>query len=350
MSKDYYKILGVEKSASQDDIKKAFRKLAHEHHPDKGGSEAKFKEINEAYQALGDADKRARYDQFGSAEGPQGFGGGFPGGFDPNAFGDLGDIFGSFFGGSDGRRGSGRRAQKGQDVEMELYLNFKESVFGVAKEITVNKTNTCARCGGQGAEPGTKLKECATCKGKGYTIGTQRTILGSVQMRVNCHECGGRGEKPEKICTECRGEGTSRGRKTLRVDVPAGVEDNMQMRVRGEGESIGTQGEPGDLYLRLRVSPDPRFERDGTTIHVTKKVGFTQAALGDEVAVDTIDGPVNMKIPPGTQSGDELRLRGKGVPSNRGRGDQIVIVKVVTPTKIDKNSRRLLEELNLKEG
>ncbi|HRH32455.1 MAG TPA: DnaJ domain-containing protein, partial [bacterium] len=261
MSKDYYKILGVDKSASQDDIKKAFRKLAHEHHPDKGGSEAKFKEINEAYQALGDAEKRARYDQYGSADGPQGFGGagGFPGGFDPSAFGDLGDIFGSFFGGSAGGRG---RSPKGDDVEMEVFMTFKESIFGVAKEITLNKTNTCARCGGQGAEPGTKLKECATCKGKGFTIANQRTILGSVQMRVACTDCDGRGEKPEKACTECRGEGTSRGRKTLRVDIPAGVEDGMQMRVRGEGESIGTQGEPGDLYLRLRVSPDPRFGRE----------------------------------------------------------------------------------------
>lgn len=348
MPKDYYKILGVDKTASQDDIKKAFRKLAHEHHPDKGGQEAKFKEINEAYQALGDADKRARYDQFGSADGPQGFGGGggFPGGFDPNAFGDLGDIFGSFFGGSTGGRG---RSQKGEDVEMEMHLTFKESIFGVAKEITLNKTNTCARCGGQGAEPGTKLKDCATCKGKGFTIANQRTILGSVQMRVACIDCNGRGELPEKVCTECRGEGTSRGRKVLRVDIPAGVEDGMQMRVRGEGESIGTAGEPGDLYLRLRVSADQRFGREGTTLYVTKKVGFTQAALGDTVTVDTVDGPVSMKIPPGTQSGDELRLRGKGVPSNRGRGDQIVIVKVITPTKLDKNTKRLLEELKLKE-
>ena len=348
MAKDYYQILGVDRKASQDDIKKAFRKLAHEHHPDKGGNEAKFKEINEAYQALGDPDKRARYDQFGSAEGPQGFGGfgnGFPGGFDPNAFGDLGDIFGSFFGGG----GRSSRTARGNDIETELYLSFKESVFGVSKEITVNKTNTCARCGGQGAEPGTRMKTCDTCKGKGFTIAMQRTILGSVQMRVACSDCAGRGEKPEKNCSECHGEGTVRGRKVLRVDVPAGVEDGMQMRVRGEGESIGAQGEPGDLYVRLRVSPDPRFTREGSTIYVNKNIGFTQAALGDEVQVDTVDGPVSMKIPPGTQSGEELRLRGKGVPSGRGRGDQIVIVQVVTPTKLDKDARRLFEELNLRE-
>jgi molecular chaperone DnaJ len=347
VAKDYYQILGVERTASQDEIKRAFRKLAHEHHPDKGGNEAKFKEINEAYQALGDADKRARYDQFGSADGPQGFGGGgFPGGFDPNAFGDLGDLFGNFFGGGGGGRG---RSARGHDVEMELYLSFKESVFGVSKDITLNKTNACPRCGGQGAEPGTKLKTCDPCKGRGFTVANQRTILGSVQMRVPCPDCAGRGEKPEQSCAECGGQGTTRGRKLLRVDVPAGVEDNMQMRVRGEGESLGARGEPGDLYLRLRVSPDVRFTREGTTIYLKKKLGFTQAALGDTVQVDTVDGPVSMKIPPGTQSGDELRLRGKGVPSGRGRGDQIVVMQVSTPTKLDKNTKRLLEELNLRE-
>lgn len=345
MAKDYYKILGVDRKASQDEIKRAFRKLAHEHHPDKGGDETKFKEINEAYQVLSDSEKRSRYDQFGSADGPQGFGGGFPGGFDPGAFGDLGDLFGNFFGGG-GRSG---RVPRGEDIEMELFLSFKEAVFGVSKEITVSKTNTCARCGGQGAEPGTRMKTCDVCKGKGYTTATQRTILGSVQMRVACSECEGRGEKPEQPCSECHGQGVTRGRKVLRVDVPAGVEDNMQMRVRGEGESIGAQGEPGDLYVRLRVSPDPRFTRQGPTIYLKKKIGFTQAALGDAVQVDTVDGPVSMKIPPGTQSGDELRLRGKGVPSGRGRGDQIVVIQVVTPTRVDRDTKRLLEELNLRE-
>ncbi len=345
MAKDYYQILGVDRKASQDEVKRAFRKLAHEHHPDKGGNESKFKEINEAYQALGDSEKRARYDQFGSTDGSQGFGGGgFPGGFDPNSFGDLGDLFGNFFGG--GGRG---RTQRGHDVETELFLSFKEAIFGVSKDIPLHKTNACARCGGQGAEPGTKLKTCDTCKGKGFTIATQRTILGSVQMRVACSACDGRGEKPDKACSECSGSGTTRGRKVLRVDVPAGVEDNMQMRVRGEGESIGAHGEPGDLYLRLRVSPDSRFTREGTTIYLKKKIGFSQAALGDTVQVDTVDGLVSMKIPPGTQSGDELRLRGKGVPHGRGRGDQIVVIQILTPTKLDKNTKRLLEELNLRE-
>ena len=348
MSKDYYKILGVERNASADDVKRAFRKLAHEHHPDKGGEEAKFKEINEAYQVLSDTDKRSRYDQFGSADGPAGFGGGgFPGGFDPNAFGDLGDIFGSFFGGGAG--GGHGRSARGQDIELDLHLSFSEAVFGVSKEVTVNKSNTCARCGGQGGEPGTKMKTCASCSGKGFTVNVQRTILGAVQMRVPCSTCDSRGETPEKACTECSGSGMTRGRKVLRVDIPAGVENDMQMRVRGEGESIGAQGEPGDLYLRLRVSDDKRFERDGLTIYVTKNIGFTQAALGDTVIVDTVDGPVNLKIPPATQSGDELRLRGKGVPSGRGRGDQIVRIQVITPNRLDKHARQALEELNLRE-
>lgn len=194
------------------------------------------------------------------------------------------------------------------------------------------------------------MKTCETCKGKGSTITTQRTILGNVQMRSECSDCHGKGEKPEKPCTACHGVGVAHTRKTIRVDIPAGVENGMQVRVRGEGESLGAAGESGDLYLNVHVSHDPRFERDGFTIYSEKKIGFTQAALGDTVEVDTVDGHVSMKIPPGTQSGDELRLRGKGVESHRGRGDQIVVVKVVTPTRLDKKIRTLLEEANLREG
>lgn len=351
--KDYYKILGVAKSASADEIKAAFRKLAHQHHPDKGGEEAKFKEINEAYQVLGDPQKRQQYDQFGSTFDQAGAGGfgGFPGGFNFDfgsgaGFDDLGDILGGMFGMGGG---SNRRHQKGEDIEVSVRLTFKEAVFGVEKEIQLSKKSACDRCGGQGAEPGTGMKTCVTCNGKGYTISAQRTILGAVQVKTACHECQGRGEKPEKMCTECHGAGTKYGRKTLRVDIPGGVEDGVAIRVRGEGESIGVAGEPGDLYIRVRVESDPRFERDGATIYSKKKVGFTQAALGDTVEVDTVDGRVEMRIPPGTQSGDELRLRGKGVPSGRGRGDHIVIIDVITPKKLDKRQRELLEELGLRE-
>ncbi|MFA5945521.1 MAG: molecular chaperone DnaJ [Patescibacteria group bacterium] len=349
LSKDYYKILGVEKSANEDEVKRAFRKLAHEHHPDKGGKEEKFKEINEAYQVLGDKEKRARYDQFGSADGPQGFGGfggggnGFEG-FDASQFGDLGDMFGNFFGG--GARG---RARKGQDLQVDVSMTFSESVFGVTRELSLNKSNRCDRCGGTGAEPGAKMHECATCKGKGFSVVNQRTILGVMQVRQPCGECDGRGEKPDKKCTTCNGAGTHRSQKTLRVDIPAGVEDGMQVRVRAEGENIGPAGEPGDLYLNIHVASDPRFERDGTTIYSEKKIGFTQAALGDTVEIDTVDGKVDLKIPAGIQSGEELRLRGKGVPHGRGRGDHIVVIRVLTPTKLDRKTRELLEQVDLRE-
>lgn len=352
MAKDYYKLLGVEKNATQDEIKRAFRTLAHEHHPDKGGKEEKFKEVNEAYQVLGDEQKRAQYDQFGSGafDGSGGGGqGGSPfgaGGFDPSMFGDLGEMFGSMFGGGGG---GGRRA-KGQDIALDITLTFKESVFGVEKEIPLTKSFACERCGGVGAEPGTAMKKCHTCNGQGHVIGTQRTVFGTVQTRTACTTCHGRGEVPEKPCTACHGKGVQHARKSIRVDIPPGVEHGMQIRVRGQGEVIGAAGEPGDLYLQVRVQPDARFVREGETIYVTRKVGFTQAALGDDVEVDTVDGKVSMKIPPGTQSGEELRLRGKGVPHGRGRGDQIVVVQVVTPKKLGRKERELLEELQLRES
>lgn len=355
--KDYYKILGVEKSANQDDVKRAFRKLAHEHHPDKGGDEAKFKEINEAYQVLGDEQKRKQYDQFGSAafDGSGGGnpfgGGGFPGGFDFNfggaGFEDLGDILGGMFGGGGGG-GRGRSAH-GENIEVGIRLSFKEAVFGVEKEIPLTRNSTCERCAGTMAEPGSSMKKCGTCDGKGFRIVTQRTLLGAMQMKAACDDCHGTGEKPEKPCTNCHGKGVIHGRTTVRVDIPAGVDDGVTVRVRGEGESIGSIGEKGDLYLRIRVDADPRFEREGSTIYVKKNIGFTQAALGDTVDVETVDGKVEVKIPQGTQSGDELRLRGKGVPSGRSRGDQIVIIQVVTPTKIDKKTQELLREANLRE-
>ncbi len=357
--KDFYKILGVEKSASQDDVKRAFRKLAHEHHPDKkGGNEAKFKEINEAYQVLGDEQKRKQYDQFGSAAfdgsgggNPFAGGGGFPGGFNFDfggaGFEDLGDILGGMFGGGGGGGGRGRAAH-GENIEVAMTLRFEEAVFGVEKEIPLTRNSTCARCAGTAAEPGTKMKTCTTCDGKGFRITMQRTLLGAMQMKTACDECHGVGEKPEKPCTTCNGSGVVHGRTTVRVDIPAGVDDGVTVRVRGEGESIGAAGERGDLYLRIRVVPDTRFRRDGSTIYVQKNIGFTQAALGDTIDVDTVDGKVEVKIPQGTQSGDELRLRGKGVPSSRGRGDQVVIINVVTPTKLDKKEQELLRELNLR--
>lgn len=349
MPKDYYNILGVQKGASKDELKKAFRKKAHEHHPDKGGDEAKFKEVNEAYQVLSDDTKRQQYDQFGQTfDGAGGFPGGgagfggFPGGVN---FEDLGDIFGDFFGGGRSRS----RAPRGQDVMMDVEISFKESVFGVQKELSLTKNNSCERCGGVGAEPGTAMKTCSDCDGAGIRVTVQRTILGNIQQRVACETCHGNGEVPEMPCSTCSGTGTEYGRKTMRVDIPAGIENGMKIRIRGEGESIGGAGQSGDLFLRVHVKRDPRFERDGNTIYTKKDIGFTQASLGDEVEVETVDGRVTLKVPAGTQSGDKLRLKGKGISTGRGRGDQIVIVNVVTPKKLTRKQKKLMEELGLYE-
>lgn len=351
MAKDYYKILGVEKNASADDLKKAFRGLAHKHHPDKPGGDAeKFKEINEAYQVLGDADKRAKYDQFGSSafDGSGGGGNPFGGGFDFSGFQggagfeDLGDIFGGMFGG--GRRGPPR----GNDIQVDVDLSFHDAVFGVDRDVTLTKPTTCARCGGIGGEPGSKMKTCKECDGKGVKTVSQRTILGTIQTKVSCPACDGEGEIPEKPCTECTGTGIARRKMSLTVTIPAGTDDGVTYRVRGEGEAV-RGGQSGDLLVRVHVEPDPRFEREGSTIHSQAKIGFTQAALGDEIDVETVDGRVDLKIPAGTQGGSQFRLRGKGVPHRGGRGDQVVTVEVVTPTKLTKEQRELIEKLNLRE-
>lgn len=352
MAKDYYHILGVDKKASAEDLKKAFRALAHKHHPDKpGGNVEKFKEINEAYQALGDAEKRAKYDQFGSAAfdgsgggGPNPFGGG--GGFDfsgfqGGGFEDLGDIFGGMFGG--GRQ----RQQRGNDIQVDVDLSFKDAVFGVDRPVSLTKPSTCVRCGGVGGEPGSKMKSCHDCGGKGIKNVTQRTILGNVQTRVSCPSCDGEGEIPEKPCTECQGSGVARRKVSLTVTIPAGTDDGVVYRVRGEGEAM-RGGQAGDLLVRVHVEPDPRFEREGSTVYSSAKIGFTQAALGDDIDVETLDGTVELKIPAGTQGGAQFRLRGKGVPSRSGRGDQVVTVEVVTPTKLSREQRELLEKLNLR--
>lgn len=356
MTKDYYGTLGVSKSASQDEIKAAFRKLAHQHHPDKPtGNEAKFKEINEAYQVVGDAEKRKKYDQFGSAafDGSagggqgQGFGGFDFSGFQGGGFEDLGEMFGDMFG-MGGGRGRGRGEPRGSDIQVDVDLTFKDSIFGVDKELSLSKFDTCERCAGLGAEPGTKMNKCGECDGKGARITTQRTILGTFQTKVACSACRGEGEVPAERCSSCKGDGVTRAKKTLSVHVPGGVEDGNVLRVRGSGEAA-RGGKNGDLFVRLHVKGDERFEREGATIYSSLKLGFTQAALGDSIEIETVDGPVKITVEPGTQSGSEIRVRGKGVPTGSGRGDHICIVQVVTPTKVSREQRKLLEELGLKE-
>jgi molecular chaperone DnaJ len=354
VDKDYYKILGVEKNASQDEIKKAFRKKAHQYHPDKpDGDEEKFKEANEAYQVLGDEGKRKKYDQFGSAAFEQGgFGsggsgfGGF-GGFESvdlgDIFGNMGDIFG--FGGGSSRK----KSQRGRDIQIDVELTFHDAVFGIERETSLTKTSSCERCGGVGAEPGSKMKDCAACGGSGSLTHQQRTIFGVIQTRRICNECGGDGSIPEKKCERCGGTGLENKKKTIKIRVPAGVDDGDVMRVRGEGESVKGGG-AGDLFLRIHVQPSGEFTRDGNAIRSSVRIGFTQAALGAAIEVPTVDGEkVMLKIPAGTQSGTELRMRGKGVPTGSYRGDQLVTVTVVTPKKISREQKKLLEELRLEE-
>ncbi len=364
MSKDYYKVLGVEKGASQDEIKKAFRKLAHQHHPDKStGDEAKFKEANEAYQVLSNKEKRAQYDQYGADfEQQGGFGGGMNwddymrqarqggGGFNQGGmnfdFGDLGDIFGDMFGGA---FGGGRRSQRqqGSDIEVKVDLEFKEAVFGVEKEIEINKASACKRCHGDGAEPGTKTKQCPTCKGNGVVEQIQRTILGNMRTRGVCPECRGKGNIPEKECTECTGTGVTKQLAKFSVKIPAGIDDGQMIRLDDQGEVAPFGGSAGDLYVRVRVAKPKAYTRQEFDILSTVEISFAQAALGTHVEIETVDGNVEVKIPAGTQSGKVLKLNGKGVPhvGRSDRGDHLITVVVKTPGKLSKAEKKLYKEL-----
>lgn len=366
MSKDYYKILGVEKSATHDEVKKAFRKLAHKYHPDKeSGNEEKFKEINEAYQVVGNEEKRKQYDQYGADFSQQGgFGGGMnwedymrqarQGGGVNVDMGDIGDIFGEIFGGGFGFGGGGRgrRQQAGSDIEVRVDLTFKEAVFGVEKELELNKVTSCQRCKGEGAEPGSKVNQCATCQGHGVVEQIQRTILGAMRSRANCPDCRGQGQKPEKPCTECTGTGVTKRLTKMKVKIPAGIEEGQAIRITGEGETAPYGGAAGDLYVRVRVEDTKQYTRDGQTIRSSVEISFPQAALGTKVDVETIDGVVELKVPAGTQPATVLKLKGKGAPRIGGdvRGDHLVTVNVVTPKKLSKKEKKLLKDLAAEQG
>lgn len=365
MSKDYYNILGVNKGASQDEIKKAFRKKAHVFHPDKkGGDEAKFKEANEAYQVLGNEKKRAQYDQFGSTFENAQAGGGFHGfegfrdfsGFTEgqninmedlgDIFGGIGDIFG-FGGGGQRRRGS--RASRGSDIQVVLTIDFNDAVFGAEKEIKLNKTVECDKCKGNGAEPGSKIETCKTCGGKGQTIRVQRTILGNMQVQATCSDCAGEGKTYSQKCTKCHGIGIHKETVNLKIKIPAGINNGGVIRLTGQGE-VGEKGAmAGDLYLQINIKKDTRFERVNDDILSSINIGFTQAALGDKIGIETIDGSITLKIPEGTESGTNFRLRGKGVThiQGRGRGDHIVKVKIKTPKSLNRKQKEILKELNI---
>lgn len=368
MGKDYYKILGVDKNASEADIKVAFRKLAHEHHPDKaGGNEAKFKEINEAYQVLGNNEKRRQYDQFGTTFDQQGgFGGGMgwedfmrqarggAGGFNNIKFdfggADLGDMFGdvfSNFGFGHGTRtssGSGRR--RGDDIQVDYKLDLSEAFSGVKKQVELYKDVKCEHCRGNMAEPGTKIVTCKTCGGQGQVSQTQRTMFGVFQTAVVCPDCQGQGKIHEQKCKECKGEGVVRKKETINIEIPAGVEDGMTLKMSGYGQAGGFNAGAGDLYINLRVKNNSEFERRGNDLIAKRTITFKQAALGDEIEIKTIDGTVEMKIPAGTQPNTRFRLKGKGMPHlhSSGRGDMYVIVDVEVPTKLNRKQREILEE------
>ncbi|HTL39374.1 MAG TPA: molecular chaperone DnaJ [Methylomirabilota bacterium] len=364
MASDYYQTLGVSKSASAEEIKRAYRKLAHQHHPDKNkGDESKFKEINEAYQVLSDPTKRSQYDQFGSSYQNAARGQGGAGGFNPQDFDfsnfaqgfgqDFGDdpfdIFSNIFGGNSNRR---QARARGVDLEMHLNLTFEEAVFGVEREISIEKTDACEHCEGSGAEPGSKLSTCPKCHGQGQIRVTRRTIFGQMATSTTCDECEGRGKVPERACTVCKGTGQKRKVKTLKVKIPAGVEDGQRIRVPNEGE-VGYRGSNfGDLYLQLHVAGNSKFKREGATIFSDLPISFYQAALGTEIEVQTVDGKVSLKIPAGTQSEKIFRLKGKGayILNGSGRGDQLVTVHVVTPNKLSKKEKDLFKQLASERG
>jgi molecular chaperone DnaJ len=357
MSKrDYYEVLGVGKTASADEIKKAFRKAAVKHHPDKeGGDETKFKEVNEAYEILKDQQKRQRYDQFGHAGvGGNGGGGGaggnpFGGGFGGQqgahfdfGNGDLGDIFGQFFGGGHQQQ---RGPKRGRDVETNLTLTFEQAVFGVDHELTLDMDDECSHCKGTTVEPGHSMKTCPTCKGAGQQTRIMNTVFGQIQQAVTCDTCHGAGKIPEKVCTVCHGKGTQRRKQTITLAVPAGIDDGATIRLQGRGEAIGG-GSKGDLYVNIRVKAHKKFTREGDIILSEEHISMVDAALGTEIDVETVDGTVRMKVPAGTQSGTDFKLSGHGVHHMRGsgRGPHIVSVVVDTPVKLTKKQKELLEQ------
>ena len=353
--RDYYEVLGVGKGSSPDEIKKAYRKLAKQYHPDlnpddKEGAEAKFKEATEAYEVLSDPQKKQQYDQFGHAAfdqtaGGGAYGGGF-GGFD--GF-DMGDIFSSFFGGGfGGQRSNPNAPRRGRDISYTVDLTFEEACFGVEKDININHLERCTSCNGSGAEKGTSPETCPVCHGSGQVASVQRTAFGSFQSVRPCDSCGGKGTIIKTPCSECHGDGNLRKAKKVRVKIPAGIDDGQPVYVRGEGDA-GTNGGPaGDLILNIRVRRHKLFVRQGYDVLCDYPISFVQATLGAEVQVPTVDGKVSYNIPEGTQPGTVFRLRGKGIPkiNSTQRGDQYVTIKVEIPKGLNEKQKDMLREFD----
>jgi molecular chaperone DnaJ len=351
MQKDYYKILELQKGASRDEVKKAFRKLAAKYHPDKKtGDEAKYKEITEAYAVLGDEKKKAEYDTYGQSfngAGPSGGFGGFDfsgfqqGGFNGQGFEfDLNDIFENFgFGG-----GARQQTQRGRDVSIDINLTFKESLFGVTRKVLITKNNTCQECEGSGAKKGTELTTCSTCNGQGKVRETRQSIMGSFTTVRECAACHGKGQVPKERCPHCAGAGVARTEEEISIKVPLGISNGEVIRMTGRGEAI-PHGQPGDLYIKVHVEPHPTIKREGTNLTSKLPIKLTDALLGATYTVDTMDGPVEIKIPAGIAHGELLRIKGKGVPHDGGRGDFMVKISIETPKKLSRKARKLVEEL-----
>lgn len=345
--RDYYDVLGVGKDASEADIKKAYRQLSKKYHPDINkapDAEAKFKEVNEAYETLSDPQKKASYDQYGKA-GMDGnpFGGGYSQGGDYGGFGDFGDIFSQFFGGG-ARAANPNAPRQGEDLQYRMDLKFEEAIFGKETKITYSRNATCHTCDGSGAKPGTSPITCPKCQGTGFVEVEQQSPLGRVRSRQACDRCGGKGKIIEDPCETCHGTGKEKQTHEIKVTVPAGVEDGQQMRLEGQGEAGENGGPYGDLYIVFRVKASDKYQRDGAEIYVTVPISFPQATLGDEIKVDTVHGPVSLKIPAGTQSGTKFRLRGKGAPHLRSKqmGDQTVTVNVTTPKHLNEKQKQAM--------
>jgi molecular chaperone DnaJ len=349
MKKDYYQILGLEKSATDEEIKKAFRKLAHKYHPDKpDGDEKKFKEVNEAYSVLSDKNKRAQYDSFGQAGSADGFSGSGFGGFDFSDFAgggasfggfDFSDIFSAFTG------GSSQRVRRGDDINIEMEISFKESVFGAEKSIKIRKDSICSECSGTGAKNPDKLKTCSTCGGSGTIEEVRQSLMGMIRSQKVCPDCYGSGKIPEEKCSVCHGAGIKNTEEEINIKIPAGVESGNRLRVSGKGHAV-SQGESGDLYIHIFVRENGDFKKVGNDLYTKLKISLTTAALGGEDYVKTVDGKVKIKIPAGTNDGKILKIKNEGVViSGKKRGDLFVKINVEIPQKINSKQKRLFKEL-----
>jgi molecular chaperone DnaJ len=352
MSKDYYEILGIQKGAPKDEVKKAFRKMASKYHPDKKtGNEDKYKEVTEAYAVLSNDKKKAEYDTYGHSfqgAGGGGGGGGF-GGFNAQDFQgqngqgfefDINDIFQNFgFGG-----GGQQQAQRGRDVSVDINLTFEEAVFGITRKLLITKNNTCSHCEGKGAKKGTEMSTCSTCNGQGKIRENRQSIMGNFTTVRECSDCNGTGQVPKEKCDHCRGAGVSRTEEEISIKVPSGIQNGEVIRMTGRGEAM-PNGQPGDLYIKIHAESHKTIKRDGHTLASKLPIKITDALLGSTYSIQTLDGAVDIKIPAGIMHGELIRIKGKGVPYDGGRGDFMVGISIETPKKLSRKAKKLIEEL-----